>query len=268
MRTNENANRPIGLFDSGLGGLSIWQEVQALLPAEDKIYFADRKYAPYGRKSKDEIIERSSVLVEQLLDMNCKLIVVACNTATTHAISVLRKKYDVMIVGTEPAIKPAAFASKKQRVGVLATQGTLVSSLFLETKRKFASEVEVINQHGTGLVRLIETGDLNNPDLAALLSDLLKPLIKADIDVLVLGCTHYPFLRPLLLKLLPEHIEVIDSGEAIARRVGYLLKENDILNTAYEAEKNMRFYTNKDEKQVSAFMKYINIPYSCEYMTF
>ena len=189
---------PIGFFDSGLGGLSVWKEVYALIPNENTIYLADSKYAPYGVKPKEMIIELSCKNTEYLLNAGCKMIVVACNTATTSAISYLREKYDVPFVGIEPAIKPAALSSKKKRVGVLATEGTLISDLFLKTSALYATGVETISQKGNGLVELIENGEIQSTEMLELLRSYVDPMTKQGIDYLVLGCTHYPFLRPLL----------------------------------------------------------------------
>jgi glutamate racemase len=154
-------NNPIGLFDSGIGGTSIWKEIHDLLPNENTIYLADSKNAPYGQKSKEEIIQLSIKNTEYLLNKNCKIIVVACNTATTNAIKVLRANYDVPFIGIEPAIKPAAINSKKNIIGILATQGTLNSELFHQTAEKF-QDTKIIEQIGHGLVSLIEKGEINS----------------------------------------------------------------------------------------------------------
>ena len=153
-------NKPIGVFDSGIGGTSIWREIHNLLPKEQTIYLADSKNAPYGEKSREEIIRLSMKNTELLLDMNCKLIVVACNTATTNAIRELRAKYDVPFIGIEPAIKPAAINSKTQIIGILATKGTLNSELFHKTTEMF-QHIKIIEQIGYGLVELIENGQIN-----------------------------------------------------------------------------------------------------------
>lgn len=268
----------IGFFDSGLGGLSVWKECHALLPHLSSIYLADNKNAPYGTKSEQEIIDLSIKNTEFLIEQGCELVVVACNTATTSAIQLLRDKYEIPFVGIEPAIKPAAMNTKNNRVGVLATEGTLVSSLFKTTSNKFASGVHVINQHGTGLVKLIEAGRMNSPEMTALLNELVGPLVKEDIDYLVLGCTHYPFLIPQLRKILPETIKIIDSGEAVARRVKSLLERDDFWalsqknikeNKSNETVKEQnQFFTNKSKEIMDAFMNEINIEFSSQYMDF
>lgn len=240
-----NNNQPIGIFDSGIGGTSIWREIHQLLPDEKTIYLADSKNAPYGQKSKQEIIALSMKNTDLLLKMNCKLIVVACNTATTNAIRELRAKYDVPFIGIEPAIKPAATHSQTQTIGILATQGTLISDLFNKTAQKFQS-TKIIEQVGHGLVQLIESGQINSPEMTKLLESYLKPMIEANIDYLVLGCSHYPYLIPQIRKILPDHIRIIDSGEAVARQTQNLLKNK----VGFTSEKNNQpvFYTNSNPK--------------------
>ena len=188
-------NNPIGLFDSGIGGTSIWKEIHNLLPNENTIYLADSKNAPYGQKSKEEIIQLSYKNTEFLLNQNCKLIVVACNTATTNAIKELRDKYDIPFIGIEPAIKPAATNSQTQKIGILATKGTLNSELFYKNVEKF-QDIKIIEQIGFGLVELIENGKINSAEMQDLLKQYLNPMIAQNIDYLVLGCSHYPFLIP------------------------------------------------------------------------
>lgn len=239
-------NNPIGLFDSGIGGTSIWQEIHELLPNEDTIYLADSKNAPYGQKSKEEIIELSIKNTEYLLNQNAKIIVVACNTATTNAIKELRAKYDVPFIGIEPAIKPAAVNSQKHVIGILATQGTLNSELFHQTAEKF-QDTKIIEQIGHGLVPLIENGEMNSAEMNKLLHQYLEPMIKANIDYLVLGCSHYPYLIPQIKKILPKDIKIIDSGEAVARQTKSVLLEKVGL-TAKKNKGQSVFYTNADPK--------------------
>ena len=219
----KNTN-PIGLFDSGIGGTSIWKEVHALLPNENTIYLADSKNAPYGLKSKEEIISLSCKNTEFLLNKNCKIIVVACNTATTNAIKELRAKYDVPFIGIEPAIKPAAIQSKTNCIGILATKGTLNSELFHKSVTNHP-DVKIIEQIGHGLVQLIENGDINSPEMIELLESYLLPMVEKNIDYLVLGCSHYPYLIPQIKKIIPSNIQIIDSGEAVAKQTKRILEE-------------------------------------------
>ena len=237
--------RPIGIFDSGVGGTSIWQEIHALLPYENTIYLADSLNAPYGIKGKERIIELSVKNTEFLLKESCKLIVVACNTATTNAIDELRKSYEVPFIGIEPAIKPAALQSKTGAIGILATKGTLSSALFHKTSNLFASDLTVIEQEGEGIVQLIENGKLNSAEMKALLAEYTKPMLEANIDHLVLGCTHYPYLIPQLLDILPSTVKIIDSGEAVARQTKAVLTENQIL-CDIKRQSDHRFLINKD----------------------
>jgi len=232
---------PIGIFDSGVGGTSIWKEIQSLLPKENCIYLADSRNAPYGEKSPEEILQLSIKNTEYLLSKNCKLIVVACNTATTNAIGYLRRTYEIPFIGIEPAIKPAALNSKSKTVGVLATKGTLSSSLFHSTSQNHAEGIEIIEQQGKGLVELIEKGALDSQTTRQLLEKFLKPMIDKDIDYLVLGCTHYPYLIPLLKELLPDDVKIIDSGEAVARQTKAVLESSANLNTANEDGKHQFF---------------------------
>ncbi|CAM4347479.1 glutamate racemase [Flavobacterium terrigena] len=232
---------PIGLFDSGVGGTSIWKEVHALLPNESTIYLADSKNAPYGQKTPEEIIELSKKNTEFLLDNNCKLIIVACNTATTNAIKVLRASYDVPFIGIEPAIKPAALHSKTQKIGILATQGTLNSELFHQNVALY-SDVKIVEQIGFDLVKLIENGEMHSEKMSQLLEEYLLPMVAQDIDYLVLGCTHYPYLIPQIKKIIPNHIKIIDSGEAVAKQTKHILEINNLFNTSNDVHHT--FYVN------------------------
>jgi len=248
-----NNNNPVGLFDSGIGGTSIWTAINELMPAEDTIYLADSKNAPYGQKSKDEIIALSIKNTEFLLEMNAKIIVVACNTATTNAIKELREKYDVPFIGIEPAIKPAAHNSHTQTIGILATKGTLSSELFNKAVEIY-QDTTIIEQVGHGLVQLIENGEMHSPEMTRLLHSYLEPMIDANIDYLVLGCSHYPYLIPQIEKILPPHIKIIDSGEAVAKQTEKILQKN----SAFTSQKKGHpiFYTNADPKVLSEILQH------------
>ncbi|NBL65528.1 glutamate racemase [Flavobacterium sp. NST-5] len=245
-------DNPIGLFDSGIGGTSIWKEIHQLLPNENTIYLADSKNAPYGQKSKDEIIELSIKNTEFLLDRNAKLIVVACNTATTNAIKELRAKYNVPFIGIEPAIKPAANHSKTQTIGILATKGTLNSELFNKATEQF-HDTKIIEQVGYNLVQLIENGKIESEEMTHLLQQYLHPMIEENIDYLVLGCSHYPYLIPQIINILPPHIKIIDSGEAVAKQTKKVL-ENIGFNNSVKA--NNIFYTNTNPAVLKKILKY------------
>lgn len=235
----------IGIFDSGVGGASIWKQIHDLLPNENTIYLADSKNAPYGYKTKEEIIALSQKNTEYLLNLSAKIIVVACNTATTNAIKELREKYKVPFIGIEPAIKPAALNSKTHKVGVLATQGTINSKLFHNSISNF-SQVEFVEQIGHNLVQLIESGQINSQKMNELLHQYLQPMIEQNIDFLVLGCTHYPYLIPQIRKILPKHIQILDSGKAVAKQVKNVLEQNKLLSDSTQKGTAV-FYTNADK---------------------
>ena len=235
------SKQPIGFFDSGVGGTSIWKEVISLLPNENTIYLADSYNAPYGEKSAQEILDLSIKNTKKLLEQHCKLIVVACNTATTNAIDYLRKNFEVPFIGIEPAIKPAALASKSKSIGILATKGTLSSALFARTSSLYASELNVIEVIGKGLVERIENGLINTPETRKLLQSYLNPMIAEKIDYLVLGCSHYPYLIPVLKDLLPEEVQIIDSGRAVAIQTRKILELNSMLNDSLELGKHRLF---------------------------
>jgi glutamate racemase len=232
---------PIGLFDSGIGGTSIWRAIHELMPNENTIYLADSKNAPYGQKTKEEIIALCEKNTELLLEMNCKIIVVACNTATTNAIKELRVKYDVPFIGIEPAIKPAANNSKTQTIGILATKGTLNSALFSDVVKSYTN-TKIIEQIGYGLVELIEEGEIDSPEMNHLLEEYLRPMVNANIDYLVLGCSHYPYLIPQIKKIIPASIQIIDSGEAVARQTKIVLQEKAGFNS--DTNSKQLFLTN------------------------
>ena len=246
--------RPIGIFDSGVGGTSIWKEIRRKLPFEDTVYLADSENAPYGTKSAEEILGLSVKNTELLLSKNCKLIVVACNTATTNAISYLRKNFAVPFIGIEPAIKPAALHTKTKKVGVLATKGTLASSLFYNTSKLYAEGITVLEQEGKGLVELIEAGKEDSDETKALLKKYLEPMLDAQIDCLVLGCTHYPYLIPTLQTMLPENIQIIDSGEAVARQTHAILEKESLLEAPSTDQGKSIFYSNSDTQILRDFV--------------
>ncbi|MEN9336067.1 MAG: glutamate racemase [Bacteroidota bacterium] len=245
-------NQPIGLFDSGIGGTSIWQAIHQLMPHEETIFLADSKNAPYGVKSKDEIIALSCKNTEFLLQKNCKIIVVACNTATTNAIQELRAKYAVPFIGIEPAIKPAALNSQTQTIGILATKGTINSALFHNSLQQYQN-ISFKEQIGYGLVELIEGGKINSPEMTDLLHSYLQPMIEANIDYLVLGCSHYPYLIPQIQKILPPHVKIIDSGEAVARQTQKIIQDTSGLHDP-NVKADQLFYTNGNPEVLQNFI--------------
>lgn len=238
-------NSPIGIFDSGVGGLTIYEEIHKLLPHENIIYLADSKNAPYGEKTTEEIIDISVKNTEFLLAQDCKLIVVACNTASTNAVKYLRNHYDIPFIRVQPAIKPAALNSKTKIVGILATKSTLKSELLYETSQRFAQGVEVVEQVGEGLVSLIESGKMHSEEMSKLLKKHIEPMLAKNIDHLVLGCTHYPFLSDQIEEIVGDQVAILDSGEAIARQTKVILTQENLLNHD-KGEINRVFYTNKN----------------------
>ena len=236
---------PIGIFDSGIGGTSIWKEIAVLLPNENTIYLADSLNAPYGEKSPEKIIEFCIKNTELLLNKGCKLIVVACNTATTNAIGFLRKTYDVPFIGIEPAIKPAALKTQTNSIGILATKGTLSSALFSKTSELFAANIKVTEQVGKGLVQLIESGKLHSDEMTQLLKKHLNPMLVNNIDYLVLGCTHYPYLIPQIQNIVGGKVQIIDSGLAVAKQTKAILEQYQLENTSVQKGEH-HFYINTD----------------------
>ena len=223
-------NAAVGVFDSGVGGLSVLGEIRALLPAESLLYVADSAHVPYGEKSAEFIRARSLAIAEFLLAQGAKALVLACNTATAAAIADLRSVYpQVPIIGMEPAVKPAAAATQTGVVGVLATTGTLKSAKFAALLDRFASDVRVITQPCPGLVEQIEAGALRSTETRELLNAWVQPLLADGCDTLILGCTHYPFIKPLLRELLPANVSLIDTGAAVARQLRRVLSEHEML---------------------------------------
>lgn len=260
-------NNPIGIFDSGVGGSSIWKEINKLLPFENTIYLADSKNAPYGYKTAEEITALSIKNTEKLLELGAKIIVVACNTATTNAIATLRKNYDIPIIGIEPAIKPAALQTASKSIGILATKGTLSSALFSKTTREFTKDINVVEIIGEGLVTLIEAGNLEGPEMISLLKKHTKPMIDANVDYLVLGCSHYPYIIPQLKNILPENVTIIDSGEAVARQTKTVLQSLNLLREE-NTQPKLQFFTNAETGTLKFLLKDYAEKISVEKMDF
>jgi glutamate racemase len=223
----------IGIFDSGVGGLSVFREIQKVLPEQSYIYFSDNAHCPYGEKSREYIIDRAREITRFMLEKGCEIIVVACNTATAAAISTLREEFPVKFIGMEPAIKPAAQATTSGVVGVLATAGTLKASKYLDTREKWAQNVRIVEHIGQGFVELVESGNTSGPSAESTVRESLMPLLEAGADTIVLGCTHYPFLIEAIRKVanseFPERgISIIDPAPAVARHLLEVMKEDGI----------------------------------------
>ncbi|MCB4811112.1 glutamate racemase [Methylovorus menthalis] len=231
LATSPSASQdiPVGVFDSGVGGLSVLAHIRQALPQQSLIYAADSLHAPYGSKSQAFIVDRSIQLSDFLISRGAKALVVACNTATAAAIGELRRRYAIPIVGMEPAVKPAAAATRSGVVGVLATSGTLLSAQFAALLESYGRQVRVETQACIGLVECIERGELQGAATRKLLQKYIAPLLEAGADTLVLGCTHYPFLRPLIEDIAGPDVVIIDTGAAVARQLKHRLQDANLL---------------------------------------
>ncbi len=248
-----SANSPIGIFDSGVGGLSVVREIRNILPSEDILYFADSAYCPYGTRPPEEILARSATISRFLLGKGAKILVVACNTASVAGLDKLRDFFEIPIVGMEPAVKPAASATRNGRIGVLATGVTLNGNRFGILLSKFASCIDVYTQPCPGLVELVEAGKMNGFEAEKMLNRYLLPLLNRDVDTIVLGCTHYPFLRQAILEKAGPGINIIDTGEAVARQVHRVLRDNNVLNVN-RSPGSETFFTSGEPEMVGKVM--------------
>ena len=224
----------IGIFDSGVGGLSVFREIKKILPGERYIYYSDNAHCPYGEKSKEYIIDRARHITDFLISKGADVIVVACNTATAAAIKTLREEYSIPFIGMEPAIKPAAQITKTGIVGVLATAGTLKADKYKDTRGKYADDATVVEHIGQGFVELVESGQTHGPQAEAVIIESIEPLLDAGADTIVLGCTHYPFLSETISKvasaLAPDRtVKIVDPAPAVARHLHEVMTEREII---------------------------------------
>lgn len=256
-----NKNSAIAIFDSGVGGVSIMNEIASLLHCENIIYYADDLFCPYGGRSSDEILFLSCKVVDFLLEKNIKIIVIACNSATTNTIHALREKYsNINFVGTEPAIKPAVINSNSGVVGVLATRSTLDSQQIVELSRKYGDGKVVLEQAGDGLVELVENGQENSEEAFELLSKYLNPMIEKGIDYLALGCTHYPFMIDTIYRVIGDNkISIINSGHSIAKRVEQILSSEMLLRDSYEDVKYQFYCSSQSDSYIDKLKNRFNI---------
>lgn len=218
----------IGIMDSGSGGLSVYREIAKALPDQHYVYFSDNANCPYGEQSQEFIIRRCREITSMFISKGAEAVVIACNTATAAAIAALRDEFDIPFVGMEPAVKPAALGTKSGVIGVLATAGTLKASKYLKTRGRFEDDVRIVEHVGAGFVELVESGKLEGPEAEEVVGRSLAPLLDAGADTIVLGCTHYPFLLPVLQKLAGPSIKFIDPAPAVARRLVTVLSEAGI----------------------------------------
>ena len=227
----------IGIFDSGIGGLSVFREIRKVLPEQSYVYYSDNAHCPYGEKTREYIIDRARAITRFLLEKGCEIIVVACNTATAAAIATLRDEFPVKFIGMEPAIKPAAQATKTGVVGVLATAGTLKATKYIDTRARWAQNVRIVEHIGQGFVELVEKGITTGNEADSTVRTSLMPLLDAGADMIVLGCTHYPFLSETISKVASEayperNIEIIDPAPAVARHLIEVMTEEGISEKA------------------------------------
>jgi glutamate racemase len=239
-------NQPIGVFDSGVGGLSVMRAMRELMPEEPVIYFGDQGHVPYGPRPLEQVRDFSETITRFLLDQGTKLIVVACNTASAAALHHLRDKFPhISFVGMEPALKPAAEYTRSGLVGVLATPATFQGALYASVLERFANGVQVLQHTCPGLVGQIEKGDLDGDETRAILEDALRPMLDQGIDTVVLGCTHYPFVIPLIERIVGESVRVIDPAPAVAKQAKRLLEAQGLKSPAGERAE-VRLYTSGD----------------------
>lgn len=242
--------RPIGIFDSGIGGLSVLRHIRALLPREALIYVADQRHVPYGARAAAEVRALSAAITQFLLSRQAKLIVVACNTASAAALTWLRDQYpDVPFVGMEPAVKPGARATRTGRVGVLATRGTFGSPRYASLMHRFAADITVIEDPCSGLVELIEAGALTDTVTRETLTAIVRPMLDTGVDTLVLGCTHYPFVEPLIAEIAGPDVTIIDPAPAVARQVGRVLTQTQLRG---DGDGRLELFTTGDPARLHA----------------
>jgi len=240
-------HQPIGIFDSGLGGLTVLQPIQALLPDESLVYVADSAFAPYGHKDNAIVVQRAEYIAKYLVDKHhIKALVVACNTATAAAIQNLREQFDIPVIGMEPALKPAVNTTKTGVVGILATENTLKSDKFSHLFDVHQHRARIITQPCFGLVEAIEQGELEHESTQGLLKQYVQPLLDEGVDTLVLGCTHYPLLEPMLRQIVGEHIYIISTGEAVAQRL-----KAQLMSVSNSDSTPPLFFTSGDVDKVS-----------------
>ncbi len=237
-----SSSSKIGVFDSGVGGLSILERIHQLLPRESLLYVADSAFAPYGPKGDEFIIQRSRHMMEFFLSQQVKAVVVACNTATAAAVAQLRQEYTLPIIGMEPALKPAASATTTGVIGVLATEGTLASDKFVDLRSRFEGDIEIITMPCPGLVEHIEQVVPDEEAIAQLLENYMSPLLKKNVDTIVLGCTHYSFLAEQIKKIAGDDIAIVDTDDAVARRLHSVLAQADLLKES-DASGEIVFYS-------------------------
>lgn len=254
----DSVHKPIGVFDSGVGGLSVLRTIRDLLPNQSMIYLADQAHVPYGTRSLEEVRQFSTGITRFLINQGTKLIVVACNTASVASLKSLREEFpDIPFVGMEPAVKPAAEQTHSRVVGVLATYATFQGAMYASVVERFAQGVTILQDHCPGLVAEIEKGNLTGKKTEQILRRALEPMLQKSVDTVVMGCTHYPFVIPLIQKITGPEVRVIDPAPSIARQVQRLLESHNLL-TAGSSRKNIRFLTSGDAEQFTKSLPYFS----------
>lgn len=246
-------DQPIGIFDSGVGGLSVLQHIHDLLPNENLLYVADSGHAPYGCKDESYVELRSKIITEYLLAQGAKIIVIACNTATASIIEKFRKKYGIPFIGVEPGIKPAVSITKNKNIGVMATAGTLSSERYKELSRRIAGTVNLYDQSCPGLADQVEAGLLDTPETIQLLENYLTSLLTHQVDTIVLGCTHYSFLKEQIQKMISDSIHIVDTSSAIAEQLIRILELEKL--TKKSDCGSINYFTTGSIKQTEKTMK-------------
>lgn len=245
----------IGIFDSGAGGLSVFREIFRILPGENYIYWSDNAFCPYGDKPREFIVDRARTITDFMLENGADIIVVACNTATAAAINVLRAEYPVKFIGMEPAVKPAAAITRTGVVGVLATAGTLAGQKYHLALSRLAPGVKVVEHVGRGFVELVESGVTSGPQAEAVVSASLQPLLDAGADVIVLGCTHYPFLSDVIKKIAGQGVTVIDPAPAVARHLAEVMQEEGLHSSGEGLPANVRLFSSGSPETLQKLFK-------------
>jgi glutamate racemase len=249
-----SATSPIGIFDSGVGGISVLRAIREQMPEESVIYFGDQGHIPYGPRRMEQIRDFSEAIARFLLERGAKIIVVACNTASAAALKYLREKFpDIQFVGMEPAVKPAAEHTQTGKVGVLATPTTFQGALYASVVERFANGVELFQSTCPGLVQEIEQGNLTGDKTRQILEDALLPMLEKNIDTVVLGCTHYPFVIPLIQQIVGENVRVIDPAPAVAKQAARLLEARGTRNKS-GPKGDVKFYTSGDPESLKSLL--------------
>ena len=251
---SSNSTSPIGIFDSGVGGISVLRAIREQMPEENVIYFGDQGHIPYGPRPMEQIRDFSEAITNFLLTHDAKIIVVACNTASAAALKYLREKFpDILFVGMEPAVKPAAEHTQTGKVGVLATPATFQSALYASVVERFANGVELFQNTCNGLVQQIEHGHLDGEETRKILEEALSPMMEKNIDTVVLGCTHYPFVIPLIQRIVGRNVRVIDPAPSVAKQARRLLEAGD-RKCSPSQRSAVRFFTSGDPARLKSML--------------